>query len=120
ELIQTAFDEDMIETFFIDEKSVEALYRQGGKPAHAFPNWLDMYRQSYQAKHIKGPTPGPVPLTARTPRAERATEGAAPSSTLIATSTVRNINPQLGRNEPCWCGSGKKYKQCHLGKDARN
>ena len=21
--------------------------------------------------------------------------------------------PKLGRNEPCWCGSGKKYKQCH-------
>ncbi|MDZ7731818.1 MAG: SEC-C domain-containing protein [Acidimicrobiia bacterium] len=20
-----------------------------------------------------------------------------------------------GRNEPCWCGSGRKYKQCHLG-----
>ena len=19
-----------------------------------------------------------------------------------------------GRNEPCWCGSGKKYKKCHL------
>lgn len=22
-----------------------------------------------------------------------------------------------GRNEPCWCGSGKKYKQCHLRTD---
>ncbi len=21
----------------------------------------------------------------------------------------------LGRNDPCWCGSGRKYKQCHLG-----
>ena len=20
---------------------------------------------------------------------------------------------KLGRNEPCWCGSGKKYKKCH-------
>lgn len=20
---------------------------------------------------------------------------------------------KIGRNEPCWCGSGKKYKQCH-------
>ena len=25
--------------------------------------------------------------------------------------------PVLGRNDPCHCGSGKKYKQCHLGKD---
>jgi hypothetical protein len=23
--------------------------------------------------------------------------------------------PQPGRNEPCWCGSGRKYKQCHNG-----
>jgi preprotein translocase subunit SecA len=21
--------------------------------------------------------------------------------------------PKLGRNDPCWCGSGKKYKKCH-------
>jgi hypothetical protein len=20
----------------------------------------------------------------------------------------------LGRNDPCWCGSGRKYKVCHL------
>ena len=20
---------------------------------------------------------------------------------------------KIGRNEPCWCGSGKKFKQCH-------
>jgi len=25
----------------------------------------------------------------------------------------------LGRNDPCWCGSGKKYKNCHLGTDSR-
>jgi methionyl aminopeptidase len=24
-----------------------------------------------------------------------------------------------GRNDPCWCGSGKKYKKCHLDADAR-
>jgi preprotein translocase subunit SecA len=21
--------------------------------------------------------------------------------------------PKVGRNDPCPCGSGKKYKQCH-------
>jgi hypothetical protein len=25
--------------------------------------------------------------------------------------------PRPGRNEPCWCGSGKKYKKCHLDAD---
>lgn len=27
--------------------------------------------------------------------------------------TVRNSDPKVGRNDPCPCGSGKKYKQCH-------
>ena len=26
--------------------------------------------------------------------------------------TVRNEEPKVGRNEPCPCGSGKKYKHC--------
>jgi preprotein translocase subunit SecA len=26
---------------------------------------------------------------------------------------VKNILPKVGRNDPCPCGSGKKYKQCH-------
>ena len=25
--------------------------------------------------------------------------------------------PRLGRNDECWCGSGKKYKKCHLAFD---
>lgn len=26
---------------------------------------------------------------------------------------VRNNEPKVGRNDPCWCGSGKKFKNCH-------
>ena len=26
---------------------------------------------------------------------------------------VRREEPKIGRNDPCWCGSGKKYKKCH-------
>ena len=26
---------------------------------------------------------------------------------------VRNALPKVGRNDPCPCGSGKKYKKCH-------
>jgi tetratricopeptide (TPR) repeat protein len=31
----------------------------------------------------------------------------------MATAPARD----LGRNQPCWCGSGRKYKVCHLGKE---
>lgn len=27
--------------------------------------------------------------------------------------TVRRAEPKVGRNDPCPCGSGKKYKKCH-------
>jgi len=27
--------------------------------------------------------------------------------------------PVLGRNEKCWCGSGRKYKACHMATDDR-
>jgi len=30
---------------------------------------------------------------------------------------IEHQHPKLGRNEPCWCGSGKKYKKCHLEAD---
>jgi len=29
-------------------------------------------------------------------------------------STIRNETPHVGRNDPCPCGSGKKYKKCCL------
>jgi SEC-C motif-containing protein len=31
----------------------------------------------------------------------------------VTTKTVVRATPKVGRNEPCPCGSGKKYKHCH-------
>jgi hypothetical protein len=36
-----------------------------------------------------------------------------PSQAAVAAHT-------LGRNDQCWCGSGKKYKKCHLSSDAHH
>ncbi len=30
------------------------------------------------------------------------------------------MSQRVGRNDPCPCGSGKKYKKCCLSKDAEN
>jgi preprotein translocase subunit SecA len=64
-------------------------------------------------------------------RAEAAAGGAAPAAAAAAAAgsgaaasadAGNGINPQtvvktdqekIGRNDPCWCGSGKKYKKCH-------
>ncbi|MEP7277335.1 MAG: preprotein translocase subunit SecA [Bacteroidota bacterium] len=39
-----------------------------------------------------------------------------PSGTAVKQEPVK-VGPKIGRNDPCPCGSGKKYKNCH-GKDA--
>ena len=28
-------------------------------------------------------------------------------------TSVKSQHSNLGRNDPCWCGSGKKFKKCH-------
>lgn len=33
--------------------------------------------------------------------------------TAIGGQSTAGIKKKLGRNDPCWCGSGKKYKKCH-------
>ena len=55
------------------------------------------------------------------------TAGAASSTAAVATGTAvasggagngsgpqsARSGPKVGRNDPCWCGSGKKFKKCH-------
>ncbi len=43
----------------------------------------------------------------------QAAGGAMQKSRQGASVTVRRTIPKVGRNDPCPCGSGKKYKQCH-------
>ncbi len=30
------------------------------------------------------------------------------------------MSEKLGRNSPCWCGSGLKYKRCHIGRESKS
>jgi preprotein translocase subunit SecA len=45
--------------------------------------------------------------------AEQALAQAAQGQGVLAGSPVTREGPKVGRNDPCPCGSGKKYKQCH-------
>jgi preprotein translocase subunit SecA len=45
--------------------------------------------------------------------AARAPQPARTGGDDASVKTVRRDEPKLGRNDPCWCGSGKKYKKCH-------
>jgi len=46
------------------------------------------------------------------PAAAQGGNGASNGGTNAAT-VVKADSEKIGRNDPCWCGSGKKYKKCH-------
>jgi preprotein translocase subunit SecA len=31
----------------------------------------------------------------------------------VQAPVVKSEHEKVGRNDPCWCGSGKKFKHCH-------
>ncbi len=39
--------------------------------------------------------------------------GAEPGAEQKTVETIRNFDDKVGRNDPCPCGSGKKFKKCH-------
>jgi preprotein translocase subunit SecA len=51
------------------------------------------------------PAPGPA-------QAQPGPQPAAGSDPVTGTR-VKGEHEKIGRNDPCWCGSGKKYKKCH-------
>ena len=51
-------------------------------------------------------------VEAPAPSAGRAAAGARPTAERQRPRTTGQR--KLGRNAPCWCGSGTKYKKCHL------
>ncbi|MCP4813412.1 MAG: preprotein translocase subunit SecA, partial [Planctomycetaceae bacterium] len=61
-----------------------------------------------------------VPSTASAEQhAETAAQQAAQASSEredVKPEPIRNKSPRVGRNDPCPCGSGKKYKSCHMRK----
>src|SRR5271165_5752786 len=77
----------------------------------SFENMLALLSRTAQAV---GPTDAPA-----APQAPAPPNGAAPGpqqaepELRLPKVTLRRDTPKVGRNEPCPCGSGKKYKHCH-------
>jgi preprotein translocase subunit SecA len=81
----------------------------------AFENLFAILSRSAR---MQGPAAAPTALAAAT-QAAPATEGgaaaeAAPAEEVkLPAVTIRREAPKVGRNDPCPCGSGKKFKNCH-------
>ncbi len=86
------------------ERAREVEYAGGG------PEQPSAMRQAASAATaVPGVTGGAHPST---PAGAGSGGNGAGSSTNPAT-VVKGEQEKLGRNDPCWCGSGKKYKKCH-------
>jgi len=66
-------------------------------------------RERREAEQARARFDQPAPDAAESPREGRA---APPAPEAGAQAPVR-AEPKVGRNQPCPCGSGKKYKHCH-------
>ena len=75
-----------------------------------------------RAEGVPGSRGGPAPLVFRHAEATGAGFSAPTADQQAAMKaqgveakieTIRREQPRGGRNDPCPCGSGKKYKQCH-------
>jgi preprotein translocase subunit SecA len=90
----------------------------------AFENMLSLLSRNARTQ---GPANTPAPGSPPAGRAPAADVGASAGGTATAvapegapeediklpTVTVRRQMPKVGRNDPCPCGSGKKFKNCH-------
>ena len=77
---------------------------------------VTLTRQPEQPQPMRNLTEGRVPAGAAS------AAGGATTTAAVATAgngngsgsrTPARSGPKVGRNDPCWCGSGKKFKKCH-------
>ena len=79
----------------------------------AFENLFSILSRSAR---LQGPASGPTALNSAVQAdANPAGASAAPAENEVKlpSVTIRRDTPKVGRNDPCPCGSGKKYKNCH-------
>ncbi|MDR3637121.1 MAG: SEC-C domain-containing protein [Isosphaeraceae bacterium] len=127
DLIARTFALGLSDHWVINEEDVERLYAQGGAPDIVEAScWIDEYKESYNRRSDvsdEQPDDEPPPSeefrrlweeSKRAVVAEMTGEDVEPLSHI---EPIRKAAHRPGRNDPCWCGSDKKYKKCHLGSD---
>ena len=95
----------------IDEDTVKYLWRlrpaRDGDAAASRPSLRRTAPLSYSRSG------GPAPAFAGAAAGDAAPRPMRAGGDDAAVRTVRRSVPKVGRNDPCPCGSGRKYKKCH-------
>lgn len=115
--IAEAFDRDLVDPEVIGFESIEEAMasptehferalsdgtsRLGRDTVAELSKWASFAEPASKSRNDRKTTPNP----------ELARESFGRPSP-VTSSTIRNKSPKVGRNDPCPCGSGKKYKKC--------
>ena len=83
----------------------------------SFENMLALLSRTALAvgpANAPAPAPPEAPQITTTVTSSGPAESAEPAPEVqLPKITIRRETPKVGRNEPCPCGSGKKFKNCH-------
>jgi preprotein translocase subunit SecA len=93
---------------FLCHCSIPVEQNQGGRIQEERKRKTDMSKMRQRKEEFAGAGGGPEYLS-------QENEYNDPSEN-VKQEPIK-VGPKIGRNDPCPCGSGKKYKQCH-GKEA--
>jgi Protein of unknown function (DUF1186)/SEC-C motif len=104
--IEQAYAEGLVDPHFISLENVKRDLARGKDWAlamlaksHHRRMVMDTVKEMGWWNCFEGNEDGPVKVAAQPKPA-------------LAPSPIKNTTPKTGRNEPCPCGSGKKYKKC--------
>jgi preprotein translocase subunit SecA len=90
------------------------VQRRVARSVYLLPKALNVQprQQTLRTRSARPRRRAPAAATGQTTGARRTRAGS-------EQGVAQDVRPDcdLGRNDPCWCGSGKKYKYCHMRKD---
>ncbi|MDD5567727.1 MAG: SEC-C metal-binding domain-containing protein, partial [Candidatus Omnitrophica bacterium] len=87
----------------IEEESIEAIFKLEAAGPERFRGVFSSVQQELSHPEVSK-IQRPMPAEEEAPFSSKEAE---------PVKTVRLSGPKVGRNDPCPCGSGKKYKKCH-------
>ncbi len=119
--IKEAFEVHVVETFIVDMDSVEGTLKERKEPTLQKLAKETQYLND-SVKELRGwasfnkpvPKPKPIPeeLKAQLPKPKQVPKKPKPTPRAIPSASSAVNTKQVGRNDPCPCGSGKKFKKC--------
>jgi preprotein translocase subunit SecA len=95
----------------LDDRVTDMVFRVEDAPEEAMQEALWAGAVASQAQAVSFTQQR---TQANTPANDNLANATTNAATEKKAEPIRNMGQKVGRNDPCPCGSGKKYKNCHM------